>query len=287
MSNEFYALWLDADLTYSCAYFRDESDSLDDAQHAKYEHICRKLRLRRGERLLDIGCGWGGFILFAARHYGVTAVGITLSRKQADYARARIAAEGLQDRCDVELRDYREIGPLGTFDKAASIGMVEHVGHALMPVYFKAAFEALAPGGLFLNHGIVTQRERARTLGGHFFPRESRFLEAYVFPDGDVPRLEAMTETAQDAGFEVRDVENLREHYALTLRHWVRRLEKSETQARAIVGDETYNVWRFYMAGSAHGFAAGRSGLVQMLLAKRTTDGVTRLPLTREDVYSP
>jgi cyclopropane-fatty-acyl-phospholipid synthase len=285
VSNEFYALWLGREMTYSCAYFRDESRSIDQAQADKLEFICRKLRLRAGDRLLDIGCGWGGLVRFAAHEHGARAVGITLSAKQAEYAQTRIRADGLQDRCSVELRDYRELGPLGAFDKVASVGMVEHVGDALLPTYFKAAFEALKPGGLFLNHGIITQRARDRGIG-RFFPHGSRFIEQYVFPDGELPRLAPMCEAAADAGFEVCDVENLRAHYALTLRHWLRGLERHVEEACALVGDETYNVWRFYVAGSAHAFAAGRMGVAQMLLAKRTQDGRANVPLTRADLYA-
>ena len=287
VSNEFYALWLDRDMTYSCGYFQTEHDSLDDAQRHKYEHACRKLRLSAGERLLDIGCGWGGLVRHAAREYGATAVGVTLSAEQAEYARARVASEGLAARCRVELLDYREVGALGPFDKAASVGMVEHVGEGMLPTYFDAIARVVRFGGLFLNHSIITQKARARGLTARFFPRGSRFIESYVFPDGDLPRLSSMSEAAANAGFEIRDVENLREHYALTLRHWVRRLEAHESQARALVGDETYNVWRFYMAGSAHGFAAGRLGVVQMLLAKPDTRGRTSVPLTRADLYAP
>jgi len=288
VSNDFYRLWLDRDLTYSCAYFRDEGDSLDDAQQHKFEHICRKLRLQRGERLLDVGCGWGGLVRFAAREYGARAVGITLSQRQVDYARERIAAEGLAGACTIELLDYRELKALGAFDKAASVGMVEHVGEALLPIYFRSVLDALRPGGLFLNHGITVQREKPtglRALAGRFFPERSNFIEQYVFPDGEIPRLAKETEAAEDVGFEVRDVENLREHYASTLRQWVRRLEAHESEARALVGDATYNTWRFYMSGSAHNFATGRLGLVQMLLAKRSADGRSHLPPTRADIY--
>ncbi len=289
VSNEFYELWLDRDLTYSCAYFREETDSLDAAQTHKYNHICRKLRLRRGERLLDVGCGWGGLVRFAAREYGARAIGISLSQRQVEYARERIAAEGLAGACAIESLDYRELQSLGTFDKAASVGMVEHVGEALLPVYFRSVWEALAPGGLFLNHGITVQREKPtglRALAGRFFPERSSFLEQYVFPDGDIPRLAVETEAAEQAGFEVRDVENLREHYAMTLRHWVRRLEAHEAEARALVGDATYNVWRYYMSGSARNFATSRLGLAQMLLSKGAEDGRSNLPLTRADIYA-
>lgn len=284
VSNEFYALWLDREMTYSCAYFRDPSTSLDDAQTDKLDYICRKLRLRAGERLLDVGCGWGSLVRFAAREYGAQAVGVTLSSKQAEYARARIRAEALDDRCSIEVRDYRELASLGAFDKAASVGMVEHVGAGLLAVYFQAVFDALRQGGLFLNHGIITQRARDRGAA-RYFSHGSRFIEHYVFPDGELPRLPAMTEAASDAGFEVRDVENLREHYALTLRHWFQGLEGHEEAARALVGDEILNVWRFYVAGSARAFAAGRMGVVQMLLAKRTPGGGAELPLTRADLY--
>jgi cyclopropane-fatty-acyl-phospholipid synthase len=277
VSNEFFALWLDRELTYSCAYFRNEDVSLDRAQLDKLDHICRKLRLREGERFLDVGCGWGSLVRFAAREYGAISVGITLSRRQLDYARSRIAAEGLEGRCSVELRDYRDVAPLGRFHKAASVGMVEHVGTRRLPEYFRHVGDALEPGGLFLNHGIASQARR-RGL-------RSALIDRYVFPDGDLPRLEEVVAAAEGSGFEVRDVENLREHYARTLRHWVRRLEAQESKAREIVGDETYNVWRFYMAGSAHGFASGRMGIDQVLLAKPLADGSAAVPGTREDIY--
>ncbi|HEV2037639.1 MAG TPA: class I SAM-dependent methyltransferase [Candidatus Eremiobacteraceae bacterium] len=287
VSNEFYALWLDENMTYSCAYFRTPTDSLDQAQLQKYDLICRKLRLREGERLLDIGCGWGGLVRFASREYGASPVGVTLSRKQAEYARARVAEEGLERRCRIELLDYRELSALGPFDKAVSVGMVEHVGEANLATYFASVFDSLVPGGLFLNHGIVAQQASAtgvRALAERFFPQRSRFTENYVFPDGQMPRFSPMAESAQRARFELRDVENLREHYTLTLRHWIRRLEARESDARAIVGDATYNVWRFWLAGSAHSFDVGRLGVVQMLLAKWLPGGRAVLPMTRTDV---
>jgi len=288
VSNEFYAMFLDAELVYSCAYFRDESASLDRAQLDKLDHICRKLRLRAGERFLDVGCGWGSLVRFAAREYGAHAVGITLSTRQAEYARAKIAAEGLAERCSVGIVDYRQLGPLGPFDKAASVGMVEHVGASMLPVYFHAVYDALVPGGLFLNHGITAQRQLGMTtvpLAERIFPKKSAFIERYVFPDGDLPTIGQIVGAAEGAGFEVRDVENLREHYATTLRNWVRRLERNEAAARSAVGDETYNVWRFYMAGSAHGFSIGRMGLDQTLLVKRRADGASPVPPTRADIY--
>jgi cyclopropane-fatty-acyl-phospholipid synthase len=288
VSNEFYELWLDEQMTYSCAYYRDEADTLEQAQTQKFELICRKLRLRPGERLLDVGCGWGGLVRFATREYGVRSVGVTLSRRQAEYASARIAREGLAEHCRIELLDYRELAALGTFDKAASVGMVEHVGDQNLAVYFTSVFSALAPGGLFLNHGIIAQQAQAvgmRAVAQRFFPQRSVFTEHYVFPDGKMPRLAPMTDAAQKAGFEVRDVENLREHYARTLREWLLRLEAHEPEARSLVGDAAYRVWRYWLAGSAHSFTIGNLGVVQMLLARLTPDARAHIPQTREDIY--
>ncbi len=290
VSNDFYALWLDSEMTYSCAYFRTPADSLDVAQRNKYDHIARKLRLAPGESLLDIGCGWGGLIRHAAREYGVRAVGVTLSARQAEYAQARVRAEGLAGRCSVELLDYRDLARLGRFDKIASVGMVEHVGAAQLPDYFRAAYGALADGGLFLNHGIVSQtpaptglkKMLARVTGSGL----RGFVGKYIFPDGALLRLDTAAAYATGCGFEVLDVENLRPHYAATLRHWVRRLEGAESHARSLVGDQKYNAWRLYMAGSARGFAAGRMGVVQMLLAKRDANGEINAPATRADIYA-
>jgi cyclopropane-fatty-acyl-phospholipid synthase len=289
VSNEFYALWLDTNMTYSCAYFRTTTDSLDVAQLQKYDHIARKLRLKAGERVLDIGCGWGGMIRFFAREYGAHAVGVTLSSRQAEYARERIAREGLADSVRVELLDYRDLSSLGQFDKIASVGMVEHVGSSNLAAYFEAAHRALGPGGLFLNHGIVSQTPVATGWRGaiaRLLPPRSSFIERYVFPESDLLRLDNATGAAERAGFEMLDAENLRPHYQRTLQHWVRGLEANQAEARRIVGDETYNTWRLYMAGSAQGFGSGRLGVVQMLLAKREADGTHRAPHTRDDIYA-
>jgi cyclopropane-fatty-acyl-phospholipid synthase len=285
--NDFYALWLDQRMVYSCAYFEDEATDLDNAQLAKLDHICRKLRLRPGERLLDIGCGWGALVMHAAERYGVDATGITLSEPQAALARERIAAAGLANRCRVEVRDYRELPPGTTFDKIASVGMVEHVGRAKLDAYFAEAHRLLRPGGLFLNHGIVSRSGRdgmlPRSLRRLVRPRS--FIDRYVFPDGELVGVEEIVAHAERAGFETRDVEALREHYALTLRHWVRRLEAAHDRAGLLVGESTYRVWRLYMSGSAHGFATGRLSVMQTLLAKPMPDGGTRLPITRSDIY--
>ena len=289
VGNAFYALWLDARMVYSCGYFAQEQDNLDHAQESKLDLICRKLRLASGERLLDIGCGWGGLIMHAAKRYGVMALGITLSEAQAELARARIAAAGLADRCRVELRDYRQLASEPAFDKIASVGMVEHVGLKRLNEYFAAAFTALRPGGLFLNHGIVSiDAARPESLGARAAARvwgRGQFIDRYVFPDGELVPSGAVIASAERNGFELRDVESLREHYVLTLRHWIGRLEARRREAVALVGEATYRVWRLYMSASAHGFRSGRIGIIQSLLAKPHRDGRVELPRTREDLY--
>src|SRR6266849_773641 len=277
-SNDFYALWLDARMVYSCAYFASPDDDLDTAQERKLEYICRKLRLRPGERLLDIGCGWGGLVLYAAQHFGVDAYGITLSEPQAELARQRIQQAGLAERCRVEVRDYRDVNQPGSFDKIVSVGMFEHVGETLLPVYFKQAWSVLRPGGVFLNHGIASNMS---------IPSLSKdsFASHHVFPDGELVPISATLRAAESSGFEVRDVESLREHYTLTLRHWVRRLEEHADEARKLTDDVTYRIWRLYMSGAAHGFQVGSSNIYQALLAK-PAHGESGLPLTRADWYT-
>lgn len=289
VGNEFYQLWLDSQTVYSCAYFPPGVADLETAQVAKLDYICLKLRLRPGERLLDIGCGWGALIRHAVRRYGVEAVGITLSPEQAQLAARRIAEDGLGDRCRVELLDYRALPDRPAFDKIASVGMAEHVGRARLPGYFATAFRVLRPGGLFLNHGII-DLEAARHRSVHtrlrqWVWREGRFLQRYVFPDGELTPLARMVGSAERAGFESRDVESLREHYVLTLRHWVRRLEARKREAVALVGEARFRVWRLYLAASAHAFATGRIGVVQLLLSKPPVGAAGVTPLTRHDLY--
>ena len=277
VSNEFYSLWLDKNMVYSCAYFQTPEDDLDRAQEQKLDYICRKLRLKAGERLLDIGCGWGRLIIHAARHYDVYALGITLSERQLEFAKRRIVQEGLSERCEVRLLDYREVEEPGAYDKLVSVGMVEHVGEARLPVYFERAFQLLRPGGVFLNHGIGRAGNRPA-------PKEPTFTDVYVFPDGELVPVANMLDAAEKAGFEVRDVENLREHYALTLQHWLRRLEAQAEKARQLTDEVKYRIWRLYLAGSAHYFRTAKLDLYQSLLV-RNEGGKSGVPLTRGDWY--
>ena len=278
VSNDFYALWLDKNMVYSCAYFEHPNEELDRAQERKLDYICKKLRLKPGERLLDIGCGWGSLIVHAAKNYGVEALGITLSEPQAEWANRRIREAGLSSRARVEVLDYRQIQDWEGFDKLVSVGMFEHVGEALLPTYFEQAFRLLKPGGAFLNHGIARDFHNIP-------PKKPTFSDRYVFPDGELVPISATLHYAEAAGFEVRDVESLREHYALTLRHWVRRLEAHHEDARELVGETTYRVWRLFMAGSAYGFERGRLNVYQTLLVKRDAAGHSGVPLTRKDWY--
>ena len=290
VGNPFYSLFLDSRMVYSCAYFETGHEDLDHAQESKLDHICRKLRLKPGEWLLDIGCGWGGLIMHAAKRYGVFALGITLSDAQAELARERIANAGLGDRCRVELRDYRQLTSEERFDKISSVGMVEHVGDAQLDEYFASAHRALRPGGLFLNHGIVSiDASRPETTKSKLAARAWRrgqFIDRYVFPDGELLPSARVIGSAELAGFELRDVESLREHYAQTLRHWVQNLEAHHDEAAALVGEPTYRVWRLYMSASAHAFRTGRIGIIQSLLAKPHKDGRVEIPRTRADLYS-
>jgi cyclopropane-fatty-acyl-phospholipid synthase len=278
VSNDFYSLWLDQRMVYSCAYFHSAGEDLDSAQEQKLDLICRKLRLKPGQRLLDIGCGWGGLVMHAAKHFGVEASGITLSQPQADLANERIADAGLSKRCCVEVRDYREMDESNSFDALVSVGMFEHVGAALLPAYFAQAWRLLKPGGVFLNHGIANRASDKPMRG-------PSFSQKYVFPDGELVPINVTLHAAEGSGFEVRDVESLREHYALTLRNWIRRLEAHHKEALKFVDEPTYRVWRLFLSASAYGFSIGRLNLYQALLIKPGPGGESGLPLTREDWY--
>jgi len=274
----FYRTFLGRELVYSCAYWDDGVTDLDGAQRAKLDYVLDKVRLRAGQTFLDIGCGWGGLVLRAAQR-GARALGVTLSRRQHEEAQRRIAEAGLEDRARVELRDYRELGDL-QFDAIASVGMVEHVGRERLGEYFRCAYRALREGGLFLNHGIVQQGR-----DGKGYRASDDFIGRYVFPDGDLVPVDVTTRAAESVGFEVRDVENLREHYARTLRAWGTNLEANRVTAIDATDARTERIWRIYMAGSARGFALGRMGLMQTLLGKPRSNGVTDVPPTRRDLY--
>ena len=279
VGNDFYALWLDQRLVYSCAYFEMPESTLDEAQEAKLDLICRKLRLEPGMRLLDIGCGWGSLVAFAAERYGVTATGITLSAAQAEWASNEIRRRGLEDRALAEVRDYRDLEGLGPFDAVASVGMFEHVGRAQLAEYFAAALAALRPGGLFLNHGIATA-----ATGGALRPRWLRFgdggfIGRYVFPDGELVTVEDAVSFARRAGFELLDVQSLRPHYALTLKAWVERLEAAAAGARTLAGEEVYRTWRLYMTAARGGFEDGSLDVAQLLLARPAEGRPAELPL--------
>jgi cyclopropane-fatty-acyl-phospholipid synthase len=282
VSNAFYRMWLDTRMVYSCAYFRHDADTLDAAQLAKLDHICRKLRLVAGERFLDIGCGWGALLFHAAERYGVEATGITLSQSQFDHVTQEIAARGLTGRVRVELRDYMDLPGDPQYDKVASIGMFEHVGVRRFPNYFGKIYRVLKPGGLVLNHGITLNSVDAQSLGSGI----SDFVEDYVFPGGQLTHVSHVIEGMAREGLEPVDAESLREHYGRTLWHWVDRLEANADLARAEVGDERYRIWRIYMAGSAHAFERGWLSLWQVLAGRPTSDGQLPRPLTRDYMYA-
>jgi cyclopropane-fatty-acyl-phospholipid synthase len=288
VGNDFYRLWLDERMVYSCGFFRTDDASLDEAQLAKLDLVLDKLGLRDGMRLLDIGCGWGGLLFRAVERADVEVVGITLSERQHAHVREQIAARGLQARVRVEQMDYRAAPErLGRFDRIASVGMAEHVGHARIDDYFAAARDLLAPGGLFLNHAITAQPDRRQRsglmLGGPLGAavRTRSFIDAYVFPDGELLSLAEMLAGAQRAGFEVRDVESLRPHYARTLRHWVRRLEEHWDEAVAATSEAVARTWRLYMAGAAIGFERARLDLHQPLLVLPRAAGSSDAPAIR------
>ena len=278
ISNDFYQLWLDKRMIYSCAYFEHAQQNLEQAQCNKLDHICRKLRLQRGEHFLDIGCGWGALVCWAAKHYGVEAHGITLSQSQYEYACAEVSRQGLNGQVTIELRDYRELETSACYDKISSIGMFEHVGVKNLPTYFSVVHRLLKPNGLFLNHGITTDES------GWGNCVSSRFINRHVFPDGELETVSTIQSLMEDADFEIYDVEGLRPHYALTLRHWVNRLEQNYATAVSLVGERNYRIWRLYMTGCALQFEQGQTGIYQ-ILAVRKNSSFPPLPLTRRDLY--
>ncbi|MBN9561003.1 MAG: class I SAM-dependent methyltransferase [Alphaproteobacteria bacterium] len=281
VSNEFYGLWLDRHMVYSCAYYRTGSETLDAAQEQKLDHICRKLRLAPGLTLLDIGCGWGGLLHWAAARYGISGVGVTLSERQYEYARARIAAAGLADRVEIRLQDYRDVPGEARFDRIVSVGMYEHVGIANLPTYFGGIARLLKPGGVALNHGI-TMSDRDGHAGG---PPGGEFIDRYVFPGGELPHISRVLYEIAGSGLEIIDVEDLRPHYPPTLLHWLRRLEASRGEVIRIAGEQRYRIWRMYLAGMAYAFDRGLLSVAQVLVCKRDETGWAARPWTREHQY--
>jgi cyclopropane-fatty-acyl-phospholipid synthase len=280
VSNEFYALLLDPDMVYSCAYFADWTDDLAAAQRNKLEMSCRRLRLKPGEFLLDIGCGWGAFICHAAQHYGVHAHGLTLSQKQYDYAKEKIARLGLQDRVTLELRDYALID--GSFDKIASIGMFEHVGIDNHPTYFQTVNRLLKPNGLYLHHAITRPAKRDDKAFRKRRP-EYAAITRYIFPGAELDYVGMTIANLERFGFEIHDVEGWREHYARTSRLWHDRLLTNKFAAENEVGREKTRLWLAYLAGCSIAFERGTLGIFQTLASKRKR-GPSGLPPTRSDL---
>jgi cyclopropane-fatty-acyl-phospholipid synthase len=276
VGNEFYRLWLDPLLVYSCAYFEYDQMSLKEAQEAKLDLICRKLRLTPGDYLLDIGCGWGALLRWAVTYYGVKGYGITLSKEQLAFNQHKIEQDGLGEQLNVELLDYRDLPREPTFDKIVSIGMVEHVGVKNYPVYFQNALSALKPGGLFLNHGITASEQWDGSS------LNERFIQNYIFPDCEMPRLFTILSAAEEAAWEVVDVDAWRPHYAKTLRCWAANLDAVMEQAIALIGERKARLWQLYLIGCAISFEQNRTGIYQVLLRRRV-DRHWTLPLTRKD----
>lgn len=278
ISNDFYGLFLDPNMAYTCAYYPEEEAELERAQLAKFEHVARKLRLKPYQTLLDIGCGWGSFIIYACKHYGVTAHGVTLSRQQADFANDWIRQEGLEDQALVEYRDYRELLGEAQYDRISAIGIVEHVGYRNLAQYFAGIHRLLKQNGLFLNHGIGRAREWRPNPG-------SDWISDHVFPEGEPPTLSTVITQLEDNAFEVQDVENLRAHYAKTCADWVDRLQANREACLRHVDERTYRTWILYLAMSSIYFEEGQIFLYQVLASKRMPR-YAPTPLTRDDIYT-
>lgn len=262
VSNDFYKLWLDRNLVYSCAYFEQGTEDLATAQIKKIDHILHKIRLREGDTLLDIGCGWGALVMRAAKHYGAKCVGITLSENQAEHAKQLVEAAGLSDRIEIRLQDYRDV--TGSFDRITSVGMFEHVGITNLPLYFSKIHELLKDDGIAMNHGITsTDPDNGETPYGN-----GEFIEKYVFPHGELPHIGLALKAMQEGGLEVIDLENLRRHYAKTCAQWVDNFEAHAEAIKALAGDRRYRIWRVYLAGCAYAFEQDWISLYQVVCVK-------------------
>ena len=286
IGTDFYALWLDKRMVYSCSYFPTGQETLDESQERKLDHICRKLRLMPGETFLDLGCGFGGLVMHAAERYGVNARGITISKAHGELAQKRIKEKGLENRCRVDIMDYRDLPRDQQFDKIAAIGIIEHIGENRLDAYFDLVWSLLKPGSVFLNHGICwpgknTKLERMRDR----LPFRKNFIQRHIFPDLDLLPLHTILQSAGKAGWEVRDVENLREHYTITLRKWYENLNANWDAAVAEVGEPTARMFRAYLAYSSHSFHVGDINLIHTLFAKPDSNGRVDIPLSREYMY--
>jgi cyclopropane-fatty-acyl-phospholipid synthase len=272
VSNKFYSWVLGPSMAYTCAVFPEQESTLEEAQHAKFELVARKLGLKPGMRLLDVGCGWGGMVIHAAREYGVKALGVTLSRQQAEWGQKAIAEAGLGELAEVRHMDYRDVPETG-FDAVSSIGLTEHIGKEQLPFYFRFLYDKLVPGGRLLNHCITrpTGTEKTLNAGG--------FINRYVFPDGELESVGYLARQIEDTGFEIRHEENLREHYAQTLRYWCANLDEHWDEAVQEVGEGTARVWRLYMAACVVGFERNKIQLHQVLGVKLNDDGTAGVPL--------
>jgi cyclopropane-fatty-acyl-phospholipid synthase len=283
LGNDFYKLFLGEEMQYSCGYFTDWNNDLDLAQRDKLEMICRKLRLRPGEKLLDVGCGWGGLVCYAARHYGVKAHGITLSREQLEFAREKVRRLGLEDRVTVDLRDYNDVE--GNYDKIASIGMFEHVGIANHVGYFRKLSSLLRDRGILLNHSIARGAKASRKQFLAMRP-EHRFIQEHVFPGSELDHIGHMLGEMESTGYEIHDVEGWREHYARTTRLWCQRLSAQSEEAQRLVGAERYRLWAAYLAGVSFAFADGSLRIFQVVASKHAAKGASEMPSTREHLYA-
>nr|WP_307732699.1 class I SAM-dependent methyltransferase [Massilia agri] len=279
VSNAFYAAWLDPGMVYSCAYFEDGSEDLATAQQKKIDHILRKIDLRPGQRLLDIGCGWGALVLRAAQHFGARCVGITLSENQAALARERVERAGLQGQIEIRLQDYRDVE--GRFERITSVGMFEHVGVQHLPAYFSRVNSLLEDDGIVMNHGITTTNvdNSATPYGG------GDFIDQYVFPHGELAHLATVVRTMQEGGLEVRDVENLRRHYARTCAAWTDNFEANAERIRTLTDEKRFRIWHVYLAGCAYAFAHDRISLYQIVCGKAGQDPA-QIPWSRRYMYS-